>query len=115
VKIANKETAKKDDSRVNADLEKLRAKLHVVEASMKNDKAIAKYYLIAGSFKSRENAEKLQDRIHNLGFPAEIIATKDNLYRVTLGGMNYVNDILKQKEKFNAAAKDIDLWLLKNF
>jgi len=89
-------------------------KVKVVKTPTKNISAKAKYYLIAGSFKTRNNAEKLKKTIGGRGFTADIMATDDNLFRVTVGSYNNAKDAIKEYERFHSANKDIYVWLLDN-
>jgi hypothetical protein len=46
------------------------------------------YLLIAGSFKSKRNAEIMQEQIIQEGFNPEIMTTGDNYYRIVVGKFN---------------------------
>ncbi len=110
----DKKDKNKKDSKADQAEKDLNSKMKVVKTTTKNNSAKAKYYLIAGSFKTKANADKLKKVILGMGFKAEIMPTEDKMFRVTIGWYNKAEDAVKEYEKFHAANKEIDLWLLQN-
>jgi hypothetical protein len=72
---------------------------------------VIKYYLIAGSFKTIRNAEKLQRELISKGYTPEILNIADTTFRVSLA--SYINR-RKAVEEFIALTeqdKNFKLWL----
>jgi len=114
----DKETAKQKEKE-NAQEEAIKNTL-IQNAQIKNEpkkntktftNASIKYYIIAGSFKKREFAEKYKDELNKSGNNASIVIQPSGMNAVSLGTYNTkdeANDAIKKmKSKFP------NLWILK--
>jgi len=70
-----------------------------------------KYYLVAGSFKKLDNAQKLKTDLLNDGYDPQILKTKNGYYRVTLSSFNNRNIAIRELERIR---KDLNrtVWIL---
>lgn len=75
------------------------------------DKASDKYYLVAGSFKLRKNAEKYVNQLEDKGFNPEILE-RDNLYRITIRSYDNKEDALVALYQMRDTGKLKSIWLL---
>jgi len=73
-----------------------------------------KYYLIVGSFTYIENARKLKSELTNAGYPAEILTSDIEKYRVTIGGFNDLKNAVKAYQNYIIQNPGKDAWLLIN-
>lgn len=71
------------------------------------------YYLVAGSFKSSENADKFMSELSAKGYKPESIATSKNPYNVTVGGYNNWADAVEAQKKYLAENPESGAWILK--
>jgi hypothetical protein len=69
-------------------LDTLEKDLDYKEHTVKNPSSGTTFLLIAGSFKSRRNAEIMTEELTREGFNSEILATHDSYYRVVVGRFN---------------------------
>lgn len=70
------------------------------------------FYIIANSFSSKENADNFAQQLRQKGFNPEII-DGNKYFRVTLGGYDYADDLIKDYNHLkNNFGKDI--WILIN-
>ena len=78
------------------------------ELKAKNQK---KYYLVAGSFKTKKYAEKFVEGLRADGYNAEIFMERRGFYRVSYNGyvdrQEAFNEYRKMKEK------NIEVWVLR--
>lgn len=75
----------------------------------------ARYYIIVGSFRSRENAEKLLNRVSNQGYPVSLINFKNGLMAVGVCPANNLKDAhnaLASVKSKRFCPKDV--WILVN-
>ncbi len=56
--------------------------------SDQSDLMVKKYYVVAGRFRSQQNAEKYTAELRSKGFNAEYFATNDNLYTVSFSSFS---------------------------
>lgn len=71
-----------------------------------------KFYLIAGSFTTKENAQILKDELISKSYPAVIIKNK-NLYSVAINHFNKRSEIDAFKKKVLAVNPKSSYWVLK--
>jgi len=69
-------------------------------------------HLVAGSFRNKTNAEKLQRSLLNEGYNSEIIMGKNGLRRVTLGSFSDVNTALAIYKQYQTKSPETSVWLL---
>lgn len=72
---------------------------------------VKKYHLIAGSFGSVRNAQRLVGQLNKKGFSAVLIPGDINVYRVSLSSFEVKSEALD--ELYNLRKKHGQLWLLK--
>jgi nucleoid DNA-binding protein len=75
-----------------------------------NDNA-SKYYLVAGSFKRLDNAQKLKTDLLNQGYTPQILQTKNGYYRVTLSSFDNRNIAIRELEKIRREL-NLTVWIL---
>ncbi len=71
------------------------------------------YYLIAGSFKIRDNALRLKDQLTNQGYHSSIFESKDKFYRVSMLVFSDKKEALKAFYAVRKEEDRSDVWLLK--
>jgi hypothetical protein len=81
------------------------------EVTANSPNGVIKYYLIAGSFKTMRNAEKLQSELISKGYTPEILNYGDTTFRVSLA--SYINRHKAVEEFIAITAQDnnFKLWL----
>lgn len=75
----------------------------------------ARYYVIVGAFRARENAEKLHKRTSNLGYSPAVITFRNGLNAVGLCPANNIKDAhtnLRKVKEEKFCPKDV--WILLN-
>ncbi|MDA3868174.1 MAG: SPOR domain-containing protein [Salinivirgaceae bacterium] len=81
----------------------------VEEQKMKNQK---KYYLVAGSFKTKKYADMFVEKLKSEGYNSEIFMERRGFYRVAY------NSFIDRQEAFNEYRqmknKDIEVWVLRH-
>jgi hypothetical protein len=81
----------------------------VEEQKMKNQK---KYYLVAGSFKTKKYADMFVERLKGEGYNSEIFMERRGFYRVAY------NSFVDRQQAFNEYRKmknkDIEVWVLRH-
>ena len=70
-----------------------------------------KYYLIAGSFKRLENAERLKSDLLNDGYNPQILKTENGYFRVTLSSFDNRNIAIRELERIRKGLKR-SVWIL---
>ena len=79
-------------------------------------KAAQKYFLIAGSFQSLENAEKFQKELQQKGYDSEIIVRKtgpnSDFYKVSYKGFADRDEAFRELKNANVDFTDEEIWLL---
>ena len=80
-----------------------------------NEKTIGKYveyHIIAGSFKSKKNASKLQQNLTVDGYPSLVIERGDGFYRVSAIGFKDQQTALNELNKFRGRKDMKSAWIL---
>jgi nucleoid DNA-binding protein len=70
-----------------------------------------KYYLVAGSFKRHENAERLKSDLLNDGYNPQIIKTEDGYFRVILSSFDNRNFAIRELERIRKGLNR-NVWIL---
>lgn len=70
------------------------------------------YYLISGSFKSVENAEKQKAQLVSKGFDAKVLPEKNDLFRVAILRTEDKTQALQELEKLRVELGNQNIWLL---
>jgi hypothetical protein len=70
-----------------------------------------KYYLVAGSFKRLENAERLKSDLLNNGYNPQILKTENGYFRVTLSSFNNRNIAIRELERIRKGSRR-SVWIL---
>ncbi|MBA7544960.1 hypothetical protein ES705_37322 [subsurface metagenome] len=85
----------------------------IVDEPLLVEEPLDQYYLIAGSFKIRDNALRFREQLTNEGYHSSILESKDMFYRVS---MRVFSDKKEALKAFYAVRKEedrSDVWLLK--
>ncbi len=72
-----------------------------------------RYYLVAGSFKNRKNADILKNQLTRKGFNPEIMVTGGNFYRVIIGAYIDRKEAITELRRIRVQI-DHSVWLLEN-
>lgn len=81
---------------------------------VKEEKATySKFYIIAGSFKKIENAEKFAVGIREKGYQTEIIESGKNLIRISIFNYNNETEALKKLYELRQTSELKSVWILK--
>ncbi|NPA35571.1 MAG: SPOR domain-containing protein [Chlorobi bacterium] len=79
-------------------------------------KAAQKYFLIAGSFQSMENAEKFQKELQQQGYDSEVIVRQTgpntDFYKVSYKGFADRDEAFKALKRAKDEINNEDVWLL---
>jgi nucleoid DNA-binding protein len=75
-----------------------------------NDQA-GRYYLVAGSFKRLDNAQRLKTDLLNQGYSPQILQTKNGYYRVTLSSFDNRNIAIRELERIRKNL-NLTVWIL---
>jgi cell division septation protein DedD/nucleoid DNA-binding protein len=116
--VANAEEVVKETPKENTAKGKLVDKHYALtgigEAKIKEIKLATgtELYLIAGSFKNQDNANRLKEDLINMGYQSGIIQAEGGLNRVTLGKFVSVDEALVVFERFHAKKPEVGVWLL---
>ena len=70
-----------------------------------------KYYLVAGSFKRLENAERLKSDLLNDGYNPQILKTENGYFRVTLSSFDNRNIAIRELERVRKGLNR-SVWIL---
>jgi nucleoid DNA-binding protein len=100
-----------ETAKVDAIIDKnVEAKNALLYQEPKGQKSIIKYYLIAGSFKRKDNAQYLKDELRTKGYNSELIETKGG-WRVTFAV--YTNKNVAERELIRIRKENTDssVWL----
>ena len=73
---------------------------------------VMKYYVVAASFNTYDNALKLQNELKSKGFDSEIITQTHQWYRVTMGTFIDRQEALVELEKLKTITRNSALWLM---
>jgi hypothetical protein len=82
-----------------------------IEEYHTSNRAVHKFYIIAGSFKNQANADILKRQLVSEGYASSVIKTKNNLFRVSIGefiNQDNANNAFDQIRK----GKYKDVWIL---
>ncbi len=71
-----------------------------------------KLYLIAGSFRNRDNALKLREELIGMGYQAQVLDRENELNRVALGEFSELQEALSTYMRFHKKKPKIGVWLL---
>jgi len=71
------------------------------------------YYLIAGSFKIRDNALRFREQLTNEGYHSSIFESKEKFYRVSMLVFSDKKEALKAFYAVRKEEDRSDVWLLK--
>jgi nucleoid DNA-binding protein len=75
------------------------------------DKVIGKYPVIAGCFKIRENADRLQKQLIDKGYPADIVPTKNGqMFKVRMQTFATKREAIEGLARFRKAEPAMQLW-----
>ena len=72
------------------------------------------FYIIAGSFKKMENAEKFASGLKSKGYSTEIIQSGENLYRISIAHFSDETSALKELYKLREKPDIKSVWILKS-
>ncbi len=75
------------------------------------DDLIEKYYIVTGSFKSRENGLRMVNEASSKGYNAELSENENGFYRVLLNSYSTKDDAIKLRDKVRSDYSDC--WILK--
>ncbi len=113
-----KENEQKDTSAAKLDqvidkmTDKKKALMYEPESKKEQkDKDSDKYYLVAGSFKLRKNADKYVNQLEDKGFNPKILEG-DNLYRITIRSYDNKEDAIVALYQMRDKGKVKSIWLL---
>ena len=86
------------------------------EEKMKKAKPDDKFFLIAGSFKSKENAEKFKDELISKGYDARVVVRKTGrnteFYRVSYRAFYDRKKAFKELKQERSTEPNDSVWLL---
>ncbi|MGM0472949.1 MAG: SPOR domain-containing protein [Bacteroidota bacterium] len=71
-----------------------------------------RYFIIAGSFRSLQNASEMQDQLKARGYPSEVMVTGDRMYRVSVASYATKQEALRALEEIRAETDLQNSWLL---
>ena len=71
-----------------------------------------KYYIVAASFTTYDNALKMQDELKTKGFDSEIVTQTHEYYRVTMGSYTDKQQAMVELEKMKTITRNNALWLM---
>jgi len=102
---------KQESLKYTEDKKSTELKTFVNKVQTSREKKVLKYYLIAGSFKTKYKAQNLQDILITKGFKPEILNYSDTLYRVSIA--SYINRRTAVNEyiRLTSGENNYNLWL----
>ena len=71
-----------------------------------------KYFIIAGSFQSLQNASELMNELKAAGFPAELIITENRLYRVSVKSYAERDQAIRELPRIKAESGMEGAWVM---
>ena len=74
----------------------------------------SEFYIIAGSFKRMENAEKFSAQLKTKGYNPQIIKSEENLIRISIYSYTDETEALKQLYKLRETSEIKSVWILKS-
>jgi hypothetical protein len=78
-----------------------------------SDAPFTKFYLIAGSFKSSKNAERMKVKLEEEGFIPEILSVGDSIFRVTMKTFSNRDSAMHEWQRLMSEGdKNANIWLL---
>ena len=114
-RIIVKQDSVKDIEKIIDNANKKEVALFYSEPEEKHDKDIirqaGKYYLVAGSFKRLDNAQKLKMDLLNSGYNPQILQTKNGYYRVTLSSFDNRTIAIRELERIRKVLNHT-VWIL---
>ena len=76
--------------------------------------SLNKFFIIAGSFKSLQNASDLQDQLVQEGFQSDIIITENRMYRVSLNSYTTKREAIDALNILRQDSRYANFWVLAN-
>ncbi len=70
--------------------------------------------IIAGSFKSMQNAKRYRNQLKNKGFSAKVLPKANGLYRVSIGSFNDLQAAGAEIENLHEIDPTLNVWILLN-
>lgn len=70
--------------------------------------------IIAGSFKSMQNAKRYRNQLKNKGFSAKVLPKANGLYRVSIGSFNDLKAAGSEIENLHEIDPTLNVWILLN-
>ncbi|MCC8174743.1 MAG: SPOR domain-containing protein, partial [Odoribacter sp.] len=74
-------------------------------------KKVQKYFLIAGCFEYKENADRLTDKLNKEGYDSKIISYYENLYLVSYDGFPTHQEAQVALRKIRQENDKKDTWI----
>lgn len=88
------------------------AKLDSIEKQKKLEESMPKYYLVAGSFQQKKNADKFVDKLNAQGYQSKIFMERRGYYRVCY------SSFVDRRQAFNEYRKlknqNIEVWVIRH-
>ncbi len=106
-------TAESQNTRIQED-EAKPASPAVAEEQVSDPGEQMQFFIIAGSFRSMQNAEKLQNDILSDGFVSRILSNRQGMYRVTLGEYTDRQSAVLALNRIRKIPGREEVWLLGN-
>jgi len=75
---------------------------------------IKKVYIIAGSFKSKNNASRQKKLLSKKGFTPEILPLNNGLYRISVASFSDMKSAAGDFERIKSIDESLNLWILVN-
>ena len=74
-------------------------------------KEIIRYYIIGGSFKAMEKAEKRKTELQKIGYQPEILVINDTIFRVALASFDVRQEAVAEYIKISTMDSNMKIWL----
>ena len=88
------------------------AKLDSIQKQRELEESMPKYYLVAGSFQQKKNADKFVNKLNATGYNSKIFMERRGYYRVCY------SSFLERKEAFNEYRKlknkNVEVWVIRH-
>ncbi|MEA1896349.1 MAG: SPOR domain-containing protein [Bacteroidota bacterium] len=83
-----------------------------VSATETSSIAVERFYVIAGSFKNKGNATRLNNNLINNGYSGRIFEVSNGFFRVAISGHTHFSEAKKQLGEYQAAHPGEHYWIL---
>jgi nucleoid DNA-binding protein len=83
-----------------------------IEPKIENFEAASKIYIIAGSYKVKEYANRQKSILSQKGFNAEVLPVNNGLYRVAVASFNDIKTTVADMERLKSIDETLNLWIL---